>query len=450
MDIAYVRNTFPKNSETFILEEILYLKRAGHHIRIFSKWCDLSNINEKVLDNDLLSQVVYNRDTKTSFSKVCAAVGNFLRRWLKSRKYRQAFRYNFFEGRDLSSEVASVVKLRCKNMATISSLRFRLATSTEIWLMAIKFHNLSVARQQIVIRAQEFRPQHMHCPFLFAPDAIKLKQLNAAFPDVPYTVTLRSRDVYLNTNDQKYLKLRNWLITHATRVFTISNYNKRELSDKFKINGEMDVIHSSIDTDLFTRDPTVVRQPNQLISIARLVPKKGLELLIEACGILKSARHEFHLSIVGDGALKPMLLNKIKELGLEAHVQIIGPFRQNRIKELLDAAEIFVLPCLVAQDGDRDMLPNSIKEAMAMNLVAITTNISGIEELIQDGVNGMLARPHDTQDLAEKIITAISDRALARKIAAAARAGVLEHFSIKSEGEKFNAKLVEIHMDAER
>lgn len=445
MKIAYVRNTFPKNSETFILEEILFLKRSGHDVRIFSKWCELSNINEKILENGLLGCVIYDDEPELSMRQQLGRVKDFLKMWLGSQEYRQLFSTDFFPDRHLRAEVHAVISKQAAATGWWEALRLRMETFRKTWLDAMKFNNLSLARQQVVIRSQRFYPEHMHCPFLFFVDARKLKQLTKEFPDVPYTVTLRSRDVYLNSNNQRYLQMRDRLIRRATKVFTISNYNKRELSGRFNFRGEMQVIHSSIDADLFTADPNVAKIPNKMLSIARLVPKKGLELLIDACAIMHAAGQDFHLSIIGDGALKPLLLEKIGQLGLHEKVEIIGPFRQRKIKQLLDIAEVFVLPCVVAPDGDRDMLPNAIKEAMAMNLMVITSDISGIEELIEDGVNGLLARPNDPQDLAEKMILAMSDREFAKQAGAAARARVLQAFSIASEGEKFNTALLRIN-----
>ncbi|MYM86186.1 glycosyltransferase [Rugamonas sp. FT82W] len=427
------------------MEEILSLKRYGHDIRIFSKWCDLSNMNDKVLEHDLLGCVIYDEEGKLLIRQYFDRVKGFLWKWLSSRQYRKSFAHDFFPARRLKSEVQAVLRQQLAGLGWRAALALRAEIFQKIWLEAMKLNNLSLARQQVVIRSQKFHPEHMHCPFLFFVDTRKLKQLIKEFPDVPYTVTLRSRDVYLNSTNQRYVQLRDRLIRRATQVFTISNYNKRELSVRLDLRGEMQVIHSSIDTDLFTADLTVEKKPNQLLSIARLVPKKGLELLIDACAIMHAAGQDFHLSIVGEGVLKLPLLEKIKQLGLHEKVEIIGPFRQRKIKELLDMAEVFVLPCVVAPDGDRDMLPNSVKEAMAMNLVVVTSDISGIEELVKDGINGLLAQPNDAQDLAEKMMRAMSDKEFAKQAGVAARARILEEFSIASEGSKFNSALLRIN-----
>lgn len=443
--IAYVRNTFPKNSETFILEEILALKRFGHDIRIFSKWCDLSHLNDKIVDNDLLSCVIYDIDTKMTHRKRWNIVQNFCKQWITSREHRNIFNKNFFQNADLKQEIFTLHRQQVRDFSWRASLVSRISMHADIWLSAMKFNNLSLARQQYVIRSKKFTPEHIHCPFLFMTDAIKLTRLNKEFPDVPHTVTLRSRDVYFNSDNARYLQLRDWLIYKAEQVFTISKYNKIELSGRFNIKHEMEVIHSSIDAELFTPDPKAVKRPNQFLSIARLVPKKGLELLIEACAFLHAEGHQFKLSIVGEGMLKKALLLRIEKLGLQEKVEIIGPFRQKKIKALLDSAEVFVLPCVVAADGDRDMLPNAIKEAMAMKLPVITTDISGIGELITDRVNGLLTRPNDAHDLAEKMAFAMADKRFSKDIGSAARERILEEFSISSEGKKFNAAILRIN-----
>lgn len=441
MKIAYVRNTFPKNSETFILEEILHLKRAGHDIRIFAKWCDHTNLNDKITENGLLSSVIYSDLNNIAFKHRFRLFKKFLGRWFGSSATRSLFVRNFFEGRNVRAVARAAIEHQCAGLSWKKALKLRYQAFATFCLTAMRLDNISLAYHQIVLRYEGFEPELVHCPFLFFPDVLMVRKLLARFPKLPLTVTLRSRDVYFRSDNQAYIDRRDWAIERATQVFTISQYNKRELSSRFALQREMQIVHSSIDVQLFTPSPEAMKIPNQVLCVARLVPKKGLEVLIDACAVLNAAGREFSLSIVGEGVLKEALQAKIERQGLQHKVRIEGPFGQKKIKELLDAAEVFVLPCVVAPDGDRDMLPNSIKEAMAMQLPVVTTNISGIEELITDGLNGLLTRPNDPQDLADKIALAISDREFAKRAGEAARAHIMANFSIASEGAKFNAAL---------
>lgn len=443
MKIAYIRSAFPKNSETFILEEILFLKRAGHDVRIFSKWCDMTHLNDKILNNGLLGCVVYDIEHNRNLLRYFKIFRLFLHQWFATKNYRKFFRHDFFSGGqpdDLTAAAAPASYMR----KIICFLKHPLSWMPrfDVLVDAMVLNNLSLARQQFSIRRRVFVPDHIHCPFLFPWDSQKLSHMLESFPNVPYSVTLRSRDLYAQSANDVHFSLRRFLVENASQVFTISKYNKTNLDSSVKLKNSVQVIHSSIDVSLFTPDPRMPKKSGQLISVARLIPKKGFHLLLEACAILDKEGCDFHLLIVGDGPLKPILRSKIQELGLTGKIGIAGPFRQKKIRELLNMAQAFVLPCVIAPDGDRDILPNSIKEAMAMKLPVVTTRVSGIEELITDGVDGLLATPNDAAELAIKIRLALSDQLSSQRLGECARARILAEFSICGEGEKFNRAIV--------
>lgn len=446
MKIAYVRNTFPKSTETFILEEILYLASLGHHVRIYASRCELGNMNPKLPGSGMLDHVVYADEVSSlPVSRKLRMVRIFLQRYLRHAPYRNRYRRNYFPNRDLKKELSTLIARQAGRKSFMSALAMRVRSHWTVWLSSMKLHNLSLAISQFLLAATEFTPDHIHCPFLFAKDCEKMEELRVRYPAVPYTVTLRSRDLYLNSEDKDYLSRRNELIDQATRVFAISEYNKREIGRRYVLDNPVEVVHSSIDTDYFRPSLKPGKKMRQMICVARLVPKKGLELLIDACANLHKSGEDFHLSIVGGGVLKAALLERIGNYGLQAKVEIVGPYKIDMIRYLLNQAEVFVLPCVVAEDGDRDMLPNSLKEAMAMRLVVVTTNISGIDELITDEVDGLLVEPNSAVDLAEKMRRAYSDKKFARRAGEKAREKVKASFSIQVEGKKFGNALDRIH-----
>jgi glycosyltransferase involved in cell wall biosynthesis len=440
MKIAYVRNTFPKATETFILEEILYLAKAGHDVRIHAARCELANMNPKLVESGLLANVVFADASAMSWRGRFRLVRMFLRKIVRYKPYRTRFLHDYFPERDLGTEFDDA-------MRAAGAGRWRRQAS--VWLNAMRLNNLSLARHQYVLDGTEFVPDHIHCPFLFAGDCATLDELTTRYPDSPYTVTLRSRDLYFKSTDTAYLATRDRLIHGATRVFAISEFNKREIAARYALQHPVQVVHSSIDTDYFRPGRTDKKKARKLIAVARLVPKKGLELLIDACVHLDRAGAAFHLSIVGSGMLRDALLEQIRQHGLQDKIEIIGPFKSDMVRYLLDCAEIFVLPCVVAGDGDRDMLPNSLKEAMAMKLAVVTTNISGIEELITDGVDGFLVAPNNAANLAATIAAAFADRESAKRIGERARKKVVANYSIQVEGKKFLDALERIHRHVE-
>lgn len=441
MKIAYIRSSFPKGTETFILEEILALRRAGHEVRISARWSDLAHLNKKILQNDLLACVECDERQPTTWRQGIETVRLFLLQFAKGRKYRAFFRHSFFGELDVKTRYRQALAERVRGMPRWRRWLQAWRLNRHTWMQAMRIHNLSLARHQFILKQTPFEPDVMHCPFLFAWDAAKLRQLVARYPDVPYSVTLRSRDLYFDNPNPHYVRLRKQLIEQADQVFAISEFNRREVHQRFDLARDVQVVHSSIDTQLFTPEPSNQRNPRHMVSVARLIPKKGLEVAIDACALLAADGVPFKLTLVGAGPLRDELLARIDALGLVGKVEIVGPLKHLEVKNILSRCAVFVLPCVVAGDGDRDMLPNSLKEAMAMQLAVVTSAISGIEELIEDGVTGLLAQPNDAADLAAKMRTLLTDRARVQLLGQLARASVVRDFSITGEGAKFVAAL---------
>jgi glycosyltransferase involved in cell wall biosynthesis len=140
-----------------------------------------------------------------------------------------------------------------------------------------------------------------------------------------------------------------------------------------------------------------------ILSVGRLVEKKGLLDLINASHILYEEGFDIKCRIVGDGPLHEELVKNIAHHVLHDRIQLLGELQQSQILDLLRGwADIFVLPCVIAKNGDRDGIPVSLAEAMAMELPVISTDIVGIRELVQPGA-GILVPPHSPFALAEAL-----------------------------------------------
>ncbi|WP_082548300.1 glycosyltransferase family 4 protein [Massilia sp. Root335] len=441
LKIAYIRNTFPKYSETFILEELLYLQGMGHDLRIYSRWHDFSFMNDKIVQSGLLQFCRYEECRSPGAAAGLKTIAALAWKLLRSKEFRASFFISYFPKKNIlqrKSEAEYEGQVRAP-FVRACLIGFKLLY--ELLVCSYRFGNLSAARHHLSTKDEIFEPDHIHCPFLFPWDVVKTKIITTQYPWVPYTVTLRSKDIFAEVKDQRYGRIRESLIEHASQVFAISEYNKRILTPKFRIMRGMEVIHSSIDVGLFNPSWQQKSPNNSIVCVARLVHKKGLHILIDACAILREEGLLFKLSIVGDGPLKDDIDKQIRSLQLDNFVKAIGPRTQNEIVKILDQANVFVLPCLVAPDGDRDMLPNSIKEAMAMKLIVVTSDVSGIEELVLDGINGLLFLAGDSSSLANAMRRALVDVEFAKFAGENARATIVESFSIDSEGRKFEAAL---------
>jgi glycosyltransferase involved in cell wall biosynthesis len=140
------------------------------------------------------------------------------------------------------------------------------------------------------------------------------------------------------------------------------------------------------------------------MSVGRLVEKKGHHYLVEACHLLQKEGVDFECRILGDGPLKSELEAMITRYNLAQHVHLLGGQPQQEVLAQLSQSDVFVLACVVAKNGDRDGMPVSLAEAMAMEIPVISTDLVGIGEMIKPGA-GYLVPPEDPVALAEAIKT---------------------------------------------
>jgi colanic acid/amylovoran biosynthesis glycosyltransferase len=150
-----------------------------------------------------------------------------------------------------------------------------------------------------------------------------------------------------------------------------------------------------------TRPPTQ-RSP-RILSVCRLVEKKGLQYLIEACGLLKQWGCEFTCQIVGTGPLEGELRSRITALHLNDWVEIVGPRPQGEVFALMQDAAVFAAPYVIGSDGNRDGLPTALLEAMALGTPCVATDVTGIPEIIRHGETGMLVAQQDVEGLAKAL-----------------------------------------------
>jgi len=137
----------------------------------------------------------------------------------------------------------------------------------------------------------------------------------------------------------------------------------------------------------------------------------------------------FGCTIVGErgSALEPVLA-LIEARGLADSVRLRGAVTQDELRDIYRAASVFALPCQVMEDGDRDGFPNVLAEAMAMGVPVVSTHISGIPEMIDDGMHGLLVEPRDPQALADALRRVLTDPELHERLAQASRARICDRF----------------------
>jgi len=202
------------------------------------------------------------------------------------------------------------------------------------------------------------------------------------------------------------------------------------------------VQHSAVDCKKFSFRARTL-QPNatiQIITVARLTEKKGLEYAIKAIKKLSQKFPNIEYKIVGTGPLKEKLEQFVTKLNMQEKIKLLGWASQDKVAALLNEAHIFIHPSITDQKGSQEGIPNALKEAMAQGLPVIGTFHAGIPELIENGVSGLLVPEKNAPALAKKIAFLIKNPDLWKNMGIAARKKIKNKFS----RERTNDALVEI------
>jgi glycosyltransferase involved in cell wall biosynthesis len=244
---------------------------------------------------------------------------------------------------------------------------------------------------------------------------------------LPFSFTAHAKDIYqAELNPGRLLERK---MGAARFVATCTCANALVLRARHPRPDDVHAIYHGLDTQWFSLQPTPASsQAPLLLAVGRLVEKKGFDQLIAACALLKQRGAHFRCVIVGeDGSAGPALRAQIDWLNIADRVQLHGAVTQDRLREIYRGATAFVLPCRVMEDGDRDGFPNVLAEAMAMGVPVVSTPISGIPEMIDDGVHGLLASG-SAASLADAVQRLLGNATLHANLAQAARERICERF----------------------
>jgi glycosyltransferase involved in cell wall biosynthesis len=289
--------------------------------------------------------------------------------------------------------------------------------------------------------------RHLHAHFCHG--ATTVTWLASMMTGLQFSFTAHAKDIYCESLNPAGLLRRK--MRAARFVVTCTDANREHLRG-IEPSAEIHCIYHGLNAEF----AGLLKQPSddqsrvrhlRALGVGRLVPKKGFDVLVEACGILHRRNIEFEALIVGPhGEHEAELRRRIKTLGLETRIHLTGPMDQSKLYEEYRRASAFCLPCRVLESGDRDGIPNVLVEAMACGLPVITTPVSGIPEIVRDGVNGQLIPPDNAEALADALLRLDRNPHLARSLATKAQATVSEHF----DGERFASELAALFREAVR
>jgi glycosyltransferase involved in cell wall biosynthesis len=410
--VAYILKGFPRTSETFITNEIHLLEEAGLRLSLFSL-LRLTGQQRHAVVGEIRAVPHYLPET-TSLTDEGPA------RWLRNNlpKFLPAHA-RLVAARPLRYLAALAAAVRC-------SFRYRRAGSWRPKISYIKEFLQAGHIAERVLTKGDVRHLHAH----FAHTSTTVAWFTSRLTGLPFSFTAHAKDIYLkelNPGDLLGAKLR-----RARFVVTCTRANQHYLS---ALCGEtpIHVIYHGLDTARFTPPAAPVERARPLIlSVGRFVEKKGFTFLVEACRLLREQGYDFECRIVGDGdGYRERVRALIEEHGLGDRVRVCPAVTQEQLIGVLREATLFALPCQVVESGDRDGIPNVLVEAMATGLPVVSTDISGIPELIADGENGLLVPERDAAALAAALARLLDDAALRARLGAAGRATVARDFDAR-------------------
>jgi glycosyltransferase involved in cell wall biosynthesis len=274
----------------------------------------------------------------------------------------------------------------------------------------------------------------IHAHFATAPASVAM--FASELTGIPYTIAVHANDIFVKARG----KLLNAKLARAEAIVANNEHNRRYLLSRFgaELQEKLPCIYNGLDLTQFNfRWPRAQDAgPPVVLSVGRLVPKKGFGDLILAARILCDRRRRFRVEIIGAGPLKDELQYQIERSDLQDCVQLLGAQDQDTVRSGYQRAAVFVLPCVIAEDGDRDGIPNVLFEAMATGAPVISTAVSAIPELIDSEHNGLLVTPGNTTELADAIDKLLVNPQLRDELARGGRDTIEARFTIaRTSGE---------------
>jgi colanic acid/amylovoran biosynthesis glycosyltransferase len=229
---------------------------------------------------------------------------------------------------------------------------------------------------------------------------------------------------------QKSSSCYDYLFERANLITSPSYHIRSILLQKGCPSEKMKVHRCGLNLRFFQPKPTNYKKEQFiLLTVARLVEKKGIEYSLKAVSKIKE-KYKLRYRIVGDGPLKSDLEKLARRLGLENQVEFLGALDKEGVRQQMSEADIFVLTSVTAGDGDQEGLPVSLIEAQAMGLPVVSSYHTGIPELIVDGQSGLLAKEKDTEKIAEHLGTLVRNHELRLTFGQNARERVQKEFDL--------------------
>jgi glycosyltransferase involved in cell wall biosynthesis len=381
--IVILVKRFPRLSETFILNEFLELRRQGLPVELYA---------------------VMDPNEGRSHPEALALVPEVV----------------YLQKSSIWDEMPAVLRtVRRHPWGTVRALAFTITRHTRAALRNC------VHAMVLVDRLAAGGPAHLHAHFLHSPAAIAF--IARKISRQRYSLSGHAKDIYTTLPENLVMRCRD-----AQFVTTCTESNRRHLVEEIGLrSSQVWLCRHGVDVDRFGGACSSPRA-GRILSVGRLVPKKGFDVLVKACGELRRRGTQFELRIIGGGQLRDELRALAADEGVGDLVELPGSMSQSEVVAELAAAEVFALSPVVMPNGDRDGIPNVVLEAMAAGVPVVASSVSGIREVLTDGVNGRLVAPGRPDLLADALGELLLDAAQRARLATAGRDFVREQCSWSS------------------
>ncbi len=390
--VGYVVKRFPRASETFIAQEVLELERQGWRVTIFTLWENDVAAQHAWLD-DLQADIVHCGDGTLSDSW----------KWLHRRSAEsdadprfelavaEAFRYPDRRGRH----------------------RFR--------------EGITVARA-----ALDAGVEHLHAHF--ANDPAFVTYLAHLACGLPFSFTAHAKDLYAKALPEEMLRR---IVERSAFAVTVTEDNRRHLADVLggRLSGKILRLHNGVDLseiDVCERDG----RRFGVVTVARLIEKKGVDTLIEALGLLHRKTIPFEATIIGDGPERAALEAQAEAEAIGDRCRFTGWLPHEEVIEQLRLHDVCVLPARVAANGDRDALPTVLLEAMATGMPVVSTPVGGIPEIVEHQRTGLILPAERPVPLAEALAELAARPGVRASMGRAARDRAVQRFDLAANVER--------------
>lgn len=385
--MAYLVSRYPAVSHTFILREVRHLRALGFEIHVAS-------INSPDRDDTGLTAEERDEKSTTYYVKAHGAAG---------------------------AGVAHLATLSSRPIAYFRGLLYALGLGG--WDLKGLLYGLLYFIEAVMIgrwmKGKSLSHLHVH----FATPASNVALIASRVFPITFSITVHGPDEFYDVSQYRLPQK----ITSASFICCIGAYARSQLMklspatewSKFEIS-PLGVDSSAFAPRPFREKPEIF----ELICVGRLTPAKGQHILIAAIARLLEEGRNVRLRLVGDGPDRKSLEKMVDELRLRDHVIFEGAVNQDRIRSLYSQADLFVLASFA------EGIPVVLMEAMAMEIPCVTTFITGIPELIRDGVDGVLIQPSDEIELARAIGRLADDALLRRGIGEQGRRRVREKYDL--------------------